>query len=207
MEDPAGILRDGLSAGLASAYGAHVLEVDKTPTDEKKPAAIAKLHPDADYVLDVRSGGWNYAYFPTKWGSYWVGYSAQVQLIDAKTGKLVANEACNISTHDNPSPPSREQLHADGAKLLKDVVGSLGWGCMQLLAKDEFALDAGKVAATPTNLIDPLSALASAAGTPAAAGAPPVAPPAAPTDAGAASSQDAQPTAPPPDATASGQGH
>jgi hypothetical protein len=44
---------------------------------------------DADYLLDVRSGGWMFAYYPTHWGKYWVGYSVQVQLIDKRAGRLV----------------------------------------------------------------------------------------------------------------------
>ena len=187
VADPAAILRDNLSSAMRDTYGVRLLEPDKTPTDEKKAKAIAALHPDADYVLDVRSGGWGYLYYPTHWGSYWVSYSAQVQLIDTKTGMQVANEACNVHTRDNPHPPSREQLHANEAQLLKDVTASLGWACMQLLAKDELGLAADKVAAVPAALVDPLAAFA--ANNPAAPEAPTSAPPASPVDPASVSPQ------------------
>jgi hypothetical protein len=173
VADPAILLRDNLATALQTAYGVTVLPADTKATDAKKPAELAALHPDADYVLDVRSGGWNFAYFPTSWSSYWVGYSGQVQLINAKTGALVSNAACNTSTHDNAHPPSREQLVADGAVLLKQVTTALGWTCVQLLAKEELHLPADKIPATPAEFVDPLANLASATHVAPVAGNPP----------------------------------
>lgn len=166
VPDPAEIVRSNLSVALRDHYGAQLLPVDTTPTKAKKPKDIAATHADADYVLDVRSAGWSYAYYPTKWGSYWVGYSVQVQLVDTKTGKQVSNAACGANTRENANSPSQEQLHADGARLLKDVTASLGWTCVQLLAKEQFRLPAEKVAATPAAYVDPLAALAPASTVP-----------------------------------------
>jgi len=112
----------------------------------------------------VRSGGWMYAYYPTRWGSYWVGYSVQVQLVDTKTGRQVSNVACNSSTHENPNSPSREQLVANEAKLLKDVTASLGWVCVQILAKEQFRLAPNQVASTPAEYTNPLATLSPAPG-------------------------------------------
>lgn len=159
--DPAEIVRANLASALRDAYALQLLPVDTTATKAKKPKEIAALHPEADYVLDVRSGGWMYAYYPTRWGSYWVGYSVQVQLVDTKTGRQVSNVACNSNTNANPRPPSREQLLADGAKLLKDVTASLGWMCVQVLAKEQFKFAPGQFASTPAEYVDPLAALPS----------------------------------------------
>jgi hypothetical protein len=160
VADPAIVVRENLSAALRDAYGAHLLPVDTKTTDAKKPKDLAALHREADYVLDVRSGGWMYSYYPAKWAAYWVAYSAQVQLIDAKTGTVLSNAACNSNTQANANPPSREQLHADGAKLLKEVTTSLGWMCVQLLAKEQLHIPAGTVAATPDEYVNPLAAVA-----------------------------------------------
>jgi len=159
VEDPAGIVRGNLAAVLRDAYGARLLPVDSNATSSTKPKELASLHADADYVLDVRSVGWMRGYYATKWGSYWVAYSTEVKLIDAKSGAVKASEACNATTQPHANPPSREQLDADGAKLLKDVTGSLGWMCVQLLAKEELNAPAGAVAATPAQFADPISAL------------------------------------------------
>jgi len=157
--DPAQVVREQLAIALHDVFGAEMLPLDGTQTKAQKPKEIAALHPEADYVLDVRSGNWMYAYFPTKWATYWVGYSVQVQLVDTKTGRQVSNVACNANTHENPHPPSREQLHADGAKLLKDVTTGLGWVCVQVLAKEQFHLPPEKIATTPPQYVDPLAAI------------------------------------------------
>lgn len=160
VADPAGIVRDNMSAALHDAFGAQLLAVDTKQTEAKKPKDIAALHPEADYVLDVRSGGWNYGYFASDWDKYWVGYSVQVQLIDTKAARQVSNLACTASTQQNPQRPSRDQLHANGAQLLKDVTAALGWLCVQMLAKEQFRLPADKIPAIPTTYFDPLAALA-----------------------------------------------
>lgn len=208
VPDPAALVRRELGDALAKAYDARLAPVDTTPTKAEKAKDLAALHPDADYVLDVRSGGWNFAYYPTSWGTYWVGYSAQVQLVDAKTGRQVSNAACNTNTHDNPHPASREALLADDARLLKDVTAGLGWTCVQLLAREQFAIPAERIVATPANLVDPLAPSAQVAGaSPADAATPaptsaeaPVAPPveAAPAPA------DVAPAAPEPAAAPAG---
>jgi hypothetical protein len=164
--DPAEIVRTNLADALRDVDGMKLAATDTTATKAQRAGDIAKTHPEADYVLDVRSAGWNYAYFPTHWGLYWVGYSVQVQLVDVKSGRQVSNAACNASTHENPNPPTGEHLIGDGAKLLKDVTAGLGWMCVQLLAKDEFHMPAEKIVATPAEYVDPLAAFAKA-GTPA----------------------------------------
>ena len=149
IADPAVLVREHLGAGLTQIYGAQVLPVDAAATKAKKAKEIAALHPEADYVLDVRSGGWGYVYFPTDWNNYQVMYSVQVQLVDAKTGRQVSNAGCNASSKANKAPPTREQLHADGAQMVKDYTTALGWNCVQLLAQQQLGIPAEKVAPVP----------------------------------------------------------
>ena len=97
-----------------------------------------------------------FAYYPTHWGKYWVGYSVQVQLIDKRAGKLVSNMACNASTNKREPFPTKKALLDDRAQLLKDTTSGLGWNCVQLLARDQFHLPAGAVPAIPAELVDPV---------------------------------------------------
>ncbi|MBE2210364.1 MAG: hypothetical protein IAE66_02060 [Xanthomonadaceae bacterium] len=160
IADPAILLRDQLSIALTNAYGIVPLPLDTTPTKATKPKDLAKLHPEADYILDIRSAGWNHAYYPTQWATYWVGYSAQVQLIDTKTGRQVSNAACNANTNKHPNSPSRDALLANNAQLLKDVTINLGWTCVQLLAKEQFNIPAENIPAIPASHENPLAAYA-----------------------------------------------
>ena len=157
VADPAIIVREKLATALGEIYGAQVQAPDTAPTKATKPKELAALHPQSDYVLDVRSGGWMYAYYPTDWNSYWIGYSAQVQLIDTRTARQVSNLACNATTQKHANSPSRDDMHNNNAQLIKDVTTALGWTCVQLLAKEQFHLPADKVPATPAQWIDPLA--------------------------------------------------
>ncbi|MEH6414594.1 hypothetical protein [Pseudomonas sp. CGJS7] len=148
IADPAILLRQQLGDALRQTYGAQIRPVDAAATKAKKPKEIAAVHPETDYVLDVRSGGWMYAYFPTDWNSYQVVYSVQVQLV-AKDGRQVSNAACTANTKANTNPPSREQLIANGAQLLKDYTAALGWNCLQILATNQFMVPLEKFAGVP----------------------------------------------------------
>ncbi|MGO1070816.1 hypothetical protein [Lysobacter sp. CA199] len=148
IADPAILVRQQLGEALRQTYGAQVQAVDTTATKAKKPKEIATLHPQADYVLDVRSGGWMYVYFPTDWNNYQVVYSVQAQLV-SKDGRQVSNAACTANSKANKTPPTREQLLADGAKLIKDYTTAMGWNCVQVLATNQFMVPLDKFAGVP----------------------------------------------------------
>lgn len=156
VPDPAGLVRDQLGGALAQAFGAQLLPLDASPTKAEKPADLAKLHGDADYVLDVRSGGWNYAYFATQWGRYWVGYSVQVKLVETGSNRVVSNVACAANTLKDGEGPTREALHADRARLLKHVTAALGARCVQLLGREQFKLTAAQMPVLPPALANTL---------------------------------------------------
>jgi len=157
IPDPALGIREQLGALISQTYGAQMLPLDATPTKAKKPAELAKLHPEADYVLDVRSAGWNYAYYATQWGNYWVGYSVQVRLVDTHSGRLVSNVACNSHTmNEKDPPPTLDMLQADDARLFKHITAALGARCVQVLAKEQFLLADAQVPPLPAALANVL---------------------------------------------------
>lgn len=156
VADPAGLVRDQLGGALGQAFGAQLLPLDATPTKAVKPAELARLHADADYVLDVRSGGWNYAYLATQWGRYWVGYSVQVMLVETANKRVVSNLACAANTINDGEPPTREALHADQARLLKHLTAALGARCVQLLGREQFRLTAAHMPVLPPALANTL---------------------------------------------------
>jgi len=196
IEDPAVMIRRELSTSLTSAYGALLQPVDTTATEAKKPKEIAATHPQADYVLDVQSTGWMFSYRPTQWDLYWVGYSVQVKLVDAKTSRVVSNLGCNTNTQAYPAPPKRDELEANGAVLLKEITAALGWNCLQLVARQQFLIPEDKIAVTPAELMDPIAARrGKPKATVAAAPVAPVAPAA--VQPGVAEAADASPAAAP----------
>lgn len=159
VQDPAIQVRAQLAALLRDTYGANVLEVDAQATDATKPKEIAALHPQADYVLDVRSTGWMFFYYPSDWNSYWVNYTVQSQLVDTKTARQVSNMACLADTRKSPARPSREQLVDEKAQLLKDITQHLGWTCTQAFAKEQYRVAAEQVPAMPAEYQNPMARL------------------------------------------------
>jgi hypothetical protein len=179
IPDPTIIVREQLANTLRDQFGAVPMAVDTTVTKSVKPAELAKVHPDADYILSIKHKGSNYVYYPGKWDGYWVGNVVVVQLIHTASGKVVGKGNCYASTHKNPVRPSLDQLRADRAQLTKDILASLAWKCSRQLAIEGFKLTAERAPAIPAELQDPLSRVTRA--TPAAKDAPVAAePPAAP---------------------------
>jgi hypothetical protein len=160
VADPARLIQIQLADLLRDADGMQPMAQDTTPTKAENARELATSHPKADYVLDVRSTHWNFAYFPFEWGQYWIGYSVEVQLVDTKSGRQISSAYCSANTQTNKNPPSREQIEGNGAQLLKDVTTALAWTCVQSMATDPFQFPAAKIPATPAEYVDPLSALA-----------------------------------------------
>lgn len=172
IRDPSVLLRDRLGALLHEVHGLDVRPVDTVETKEKKPAALAALHGDADVVLSVRTLGWSYAYYPTDWSHYWIGYGAAVDLIDAKTGKPLSHIDCGADTRKSAIKPSLEEMRANGGQLTKDVLEGLGWLCVRLVAKEAFRIPDDRLPAIPEAYVDPLARLKPAGTSPTAPQAP-----------------------------------
>jgi hypothetical protein len=161
IADPADTVEAVLVPALIKQYGIKLTPVSGhsiTPGNELKQ--IIGAAPGVDLILDIRSIGWNFAYYPTHWGTYWVGYGVEVQLIDSKSGTVLADAPCSSNTQKNAAPPSKDALLGNGAQLLKDTLSSLSWMCTRLLASDEFHIAPANVPETPGALTDPLAAYA-----------------------------------------------
>jgi hypothetical protein len=162
VADPADVLVAALVPAVVERYGLKWDPSVMPVVDTKKPKEIAATQSGVDYVLDVRSAGWNYSYYPRNLNTFWVGYSVELQLIDVKSSAVVSKVACNSSTNKHAVAPTRDELVENRAQLLKDVTTHLGWLCVQLLAKEQFALPPEATPAIPESYVDPLTAYAAA---------------------------------------------
>jgi len=160
IADPADVLERELAAAVIKQYGLQLKAGSSPVIKASKPKDIAATQSDVDYILDLQSTGWMFAYIPTDWDSYWIGYSARAQLINKVSGKALAVGTCYSDTQKHPFPPSKDSMLANKAQLLKDVTTSLGWHCAQVFAKEQFRLADGTLAATPPELVDPQAAYA-----------------------------------------------
>jgi hypothetical protein len=158
VADPADILERELVPAVAKHYNFTVKAGPSPVIKGKKPKEIAATQTEGDYILDLQSIGWQFAYYPTDWNSYWTAYSVQVQLIERASARVVSNVFCNANNNKHPASPSKESLLENKAQLLKDVTTNHGWACVHVLAKDQFLLPEGAVAAIPAEYADPLAA-------------------------------------------------
>lgn len=119
VEDPANYIGAELAKSLAESLGVQPVENGGKLADSGKPGDLAKLYGNAHLLLDVQTVNWSFGYFPTDWNNYRVIYSAKLRLVDTRTGKLRAEGFCARVPEKSDGAPSRDQLLADGAALLK----------------------------------------------------------------------------------------
>lgn len=162
IADPADILEEQIVPAMVQKYGMQLVPASARVIAEDNPAKIAAGQTNADYILDIRSGGWMFSYYPSSWDTFWMMYSGQIQLIDARSGKLVSKLACNAGTNKDPNSPTKDAMLGNGAQMLKDVMAGFGWTCARLLATEQFRLPADSVAQTPAEYVDVLARYAAA---------------------------------------------
>jgi hypothetical protein len=118
IEDPALYIGKTLAAELQGRYNTR-LAGKSVPTDSDEAADIAKNANGADLVLDVRTINWSFVYLPTSWGRYRVIYTARLRLVEAKSGKVLAEGGCKRASDDAKNAPSYGDLLANSAARLK----------------------------------------------------------------------------------------
>jgi hypothetical protein len=170
ISDPADLLEQNLAPAVAKHLGAQLQSGPAPVIKGGSPKQLAAAANGADYVLDIESKGWMFAYYPTDWNTYWIGYAVETSLVDAKTAKVLSTMSCYADTNKHPSSPGRDAMLANGAQVIKDVTASLGWRCLHRVGGQEFAMAEGELPATPEALVDPLVALPASAGAAGAGG-------------------------------------
>ena len=161
VEDPSTAIARALANELKERFALGLApQTVHVTTDDVAP--LVKQHPDVDLLLDVRTLGWMYAYFPTAWNRYWVGYSARLRLIDVKRGQVIAEGGCaRKPPEDSSAAPSGDELLANSAQRLKAELADAAQFCLQHFRTAPFAFTgpaASIAAATPAEGQPPASA-------------------------------------------------
>jgi len=174
VPDPADIVERELVPVLAEQYGFTVKQAPVwfNQNENGKDIVKPRIKLEGDYLLDIESKSWNLAQDRGDRHKYWTAYSVKVELVDRVTGKRISTARCDANNAGHPAAPTRDALLEDGASLFRAAMASHAWACVQLLAKDQFALPENRVAATPRELYDPLTAYALSRRVPTAVGTP-----------------------------------
>jgi hypothetical protein len=140
IEDPAPILGQNLLSDAETHYGVVAAVPALVAIDTTDVMKMANAAQGADLLLDVQSMGGQFRYFPTDWSHYAVDSGFKVRLIDVRTGSLIAEGFCHQTTQKDPSPPTKDELLADGAARLKTILTTQRGVCLQQLKKDVLAI-------------------------------------------------------------------
>lgn len=122
VTDPAPTIGITLATDLANKYGLKLVH-PATAASGKKLAQVAQTYAQqADLVLDVQTRGWGFSYFPVDWNNYYIFYGAKLKLIDTKATEEIAVSSFMYDSKDESNPPSKDQLLANNATVLKQKI-------------------------------------------------------------------------------------
>jgi hypothetical protein len=136
IEDPAPVLAQSLFKAAETHYGVIAATNASASVDTTDVPKLAHAAGGADLLLDVQSLGNQFRYFPADWSHYAVDSSFKVRLIDVHAGSLLAEGFCRQTTQKDPSPPTKSELLADQAAMLKSILATQRDACLQQLGKD-----------------------------------------------------------------------
>jgi hypothetical protein len=118
IDDPAPLISDPLRAALVGKYGLAATTGEGPVADSMDTKKLATQYANADYLLDVQTVNWSFVYRPNL-THYRVIYSVKVRLIDTHAAKLLSEAFCVRKDDDDKSPPTHDELLANGAAILK----------------------------------------------------------------------------------------
>ena len=139
IQDPALRIEPKLTALVADrlkASGSIKMADRATKLDDE--ASLSKDAGHKGMVLDVETINWMFVYFPLDWSHYRVMYVARARLIDANTGKRIAQAPCEYKSAD-AMPPTYDQLTDNKAALLKTMLEAAANSCAEIMAKGLYA--------------------------------------------------------------------
>lgn len=153
ITDPALAISERLAKQLEQNHNLKLVQDNNTISSNKIPELL-KAYGQYDYILDVRTLGWNSIYYVSDWNNYRVMYSAHARLIDAKSKAIVAEEACNaVPEYANPNEgPTYADLE-NGVGLKKELVRAVDF-CVEhitTMAKFHRQQETAAVAASPVS--------------------------------------------------------
>lgn len=134
IEDPAPHVSGELLQMAQARYGVVSASLPPVKVDTTDPKLLSKAANGADLLLDVQSLGASFNYFPTQWGHYWVTSGLVVRLIDVHTGEVLGGGACRRDSRKDPNPPTKDELLANKAELLKTILATQRDACRDELA-------------------------------------------------------------------------
>ena len=137
IDDPAAAVKARLARKLAESWGiSGVAQIDAPrKTSMRDLDTLAAAAGGADVVLDVRTLGWGFVYFPFNWSHYRVRYAVEARLIRVSEKRIVARARVSyVEKYDDTSKaPLYDELLANNAVLLRAKLAAAAEHCAEKL--------------------------------------------------------------------------
>jgi hypothetical protein len=122
IEEPAPSMNAALLKVAQDHFGLMPAATSPVTVDTTDPAALAKAAAGADLLFDMQTIGRGYRYLPLDWTHYVVDSSFKFRIVDVGQKKIVAEVFCAQTTQKDSTHPSGEELLANKATRLKEIL-------------------------------------------------------------------------------------
>lgn len=139
VQDPANYIGEKLATELSAKNSLNISSINNIESSDGIDE-LSNKYSDKDYILDVRTINWSFAYFPTDWDNYRVIYSVKLRLIDTKNSNLIAEGFCSNVPDQTENSPSHDELLANDAQRLKNELQLSADKCLSQFNKEIFSL-------------------------------------------------------------------
>jgi hypothetical protein len=129
VQDPAVYIAHTVASDFQGRYNTR-LSPKGAPVTSDEVADLVKNANGSDLVLDIRTINWSLVYFPTSWGKYRVIYSARLRLVDAKSGRVLAEGGCHRVPEHSAQSPTYDELVTNSAARLKQELKTAADFCI-----------------------------------------------------------------------------
>ena len=123
IEDSAAVVSQALLLAAQKQYGA-VSAASPVRIDTTDVRQLAQAAAGADVLFDVQEVEFTYEFIPFKHDQYRVHSSFKFRIVDVHAGTLITERSCQQSTKDEPTHPSEDELLANDAALLKQILNT-----------------------------------------------------------------------------------
>lgn len=118
ISDPTHAVKNATANDLKKKTGCLITQANNTTNglDVKK---TIQENSSSDYILDVMTTTWMGMYYPMSFGKYFLTYGSKMNLIETKTGKIVAEGFYIYQGNDRDKAPDYDGIYTNGAAFLK----------------------------------------------------------------------------------------
>lgn len=138
LVDPAARIAERLAKRVQEKYKMSQVVPVSMDVETDKVDQLARIYPQTDVLLLVRTTYWGFSYYPTDWTHYRPFYTANAQLINLKSNTILATSRCESFPNDSTNAPTYDQMLADNAAVLKKWIQEESEYCIDKFSADMF---------------------------------------------------------------------